>query len=156
MALFCSSLKSIKLSLNSIIIVNKPFVSKIRLSWQKIFEKKQKFVILAFYVKQNTLSKSLISSLETDENCYSLLIAVTSLKEKWARIINHWNKKLKKKHRLAQECKKNLGRKGALSGSYFFSPSATSCLSWMWHTHYHSADKNLLLSRCLMFQRNQI
>ena len=44
--------------------------------------KKQNFVILAFYVKQNTLSKSLMSSLETVENCYSLFMAVTTLNEK--------------------------------------------------------------------------
>ena len=43
--------------------------------------KKQNFVMLAFYVKQNTLSKSLMSSLETVEN-YSLFMAVTTLKEK--------------------------------------------------------------------------
>ena len=75
-------MKSIKLSLNSNIIVNKPFVSKIRFVMPKIFEKKKNFVIWAFYVKQNTLSKSLMSSLKTVENCYSLFMAVTTLKEK--------------------------------------------------------------------------
>ena len=106
--------------------------------------KKQNFVILAFYVKQNTLSKSLMSSLETVENCYSLFMALTTLNEKWAKIVNHWNNNFGK-NRLAKECKKIWEGKARWAEITFF-PSATSCLSWRWHTHYHSADKNLLLS----------
>ena len=47
--------------------------------------RKKNCVSLAFYFKQNTLSKSLMSSLETVENCYSLFMVVTTLKEKMTK-----------------------------------------------------------------------
>ena len=41
-------------------------------------------------------------------------------------------------------CKKIWEGKARWAEITFF-PSATSCLSWRWHTHYHSADKKKLL-----------
>ena len=44
--------------------------------------KNKYFGILAFYVKQNTLSKSLMSSLETVENGYLLFFGSDNIKRK--------------------------------------------------------------------------
>ena len=51
-----------------------------------------------------------MSSLKKVENCYSIFMEVKTLIEKWAEIMIYWINNLKNVD-LAQECKKNLGKR---------------------------------------------